>query len=114
MGANTYLLSLPFPQTGNEIVDVTTNGYKWYFYSGQPRVLNWSVSSSKWTHPTLQSTETQEDFARAFSFIAEFINVSFNFLGYIQGDSSVFGYQRAYNQASTQAVCRSVMEDLLI
>jgi VCBS repeat-containing protein len=58
------------------------------------------VSSSKWTHPTLQSTETQEDFTRAFSFIAEFINVSFNFLGYIQGDSSGFGYQRAYAQGS--------------
>jgi len=37
-----YVLSKPFPLTGNEIVDLTTNGYKWYFPAGTPRVLNWS------------------------------------------------------------------------
>ena len=76
-----YVLSKPFPLTGNEIVDVTTNGYKWYFPAGTPRVLNWSVSSSLWTHPILQSTETQADFTRAFGNIQEFINITYAYNG---------------------------------
>ena len=91
-----YVLANPFPLTGNETVDVTTNGYKWYFPAGVPRVLNWSVSSSLWTHPTLQSAETQADFARAFEYIQEFINVQFNFLGYINGTNGLTGYENAY------------------
>ena len=91
-----YVLATPFPLTGDEIVDVTTNGYKWYFPPGVPRALNWSVSSSLWTHPILQSTETQSDFARAFGSIQEFINVQFNFLGYINGANGLAGYENAY------------------
>ncbi len=95
-----YILSKPFPLTGNEIVDVTTNGYKWYFPAGTPRVLNWSVSSSLWTHPILQSTETQADFTRAFGNIQEFIDVQFNFLGYISGANGLTGYENAYLSGS--------------
>ena len=98
--SNAYVLSQPFPMVGDEIIDVTTTGYKWYFQSGATRVLNWSVSSSKWAHPVLQSTETQADFAAIFNNIAKFINVSFNFLGYIFGDGSKTGYQRAYDLGS--------------
>ena len=91
-----YVLANPFPLTGNEIIDVTTNGYKWYFPAGASRVLNWSVSSSKWAHPILQSTETQADFARAFSNIAEFINIQFNFAGYVAGANGLTGYENAF------------------
>ena len=91
-----YILSDPFPLTGVDIIDVTTNGYKYYFNSGALKVLNWSVSSSKWAHPTLQSTETQADLTRAFGNIAEFINVQFNFLGYINSTSTLTGYENAY------------------
>ena len=95
-----YILATPFPLTGNEIVDITTNGYKWYFPIDSPRVLNWSVSSSYWTHPILQSTETQADFTRAFGNIAEFINVQFNFLGYINLTNNLTGYENAYVSGS--------------
>lgn len=95
-----YILADPFPLSGNEIVDVTTNGYKWYFPVGAPRVLNWSVSSSLWTHPILQSTETQADFARAFGNIAEFINVQFNFVGYVAGANGLTGFENAYLNGS--------------
>jgi Ca2+-binding RTX toxin-like protein len=98
--SSAYILSKPFPLTGNEIVDVTTNGYKWYFPAGTPRVLNWSVSSSLWTHPILQSTETQADFTRAFGNIQEFIDVQFNFLGYIAGANGLTGYENAYLSGS--------------
>jgi hypothetical protein len=98
--STAYTLANPFPLTGNEIVDVTTNGYKWYFPAGTTRVLNWSVSSSLWTHPILQSTETQADFARAFGNIAEFINVQFNFLGYITNANGLAGFENAYLSGS--------------
>ena len=94
--STAYTLANPFPLTGNEIVDITTNGYKWYFPVGTPRVLNWSVSSSLWTHSILQSTETQADFTRAFGNIQEFIDVQFNFLGYIAGANGLTGYENAY------------------
>jgi Ca2+-binding RTX toxin-like protein len=98
--STAYVLANPFPLTGNEIVDVTTNGYKWYFPVGANRILNWSVSSSLWTHPILQSTETQADFIRAFGNIAEFINLEFNFLGYINGSNGLKGYETAYLKGS--------------
>jgi len=98
--SSAYVTSTSFPLTGNTYIDVTTNGYRWYFPSGQPKVLNWSVSSSKWTHPDLQSTETQADFSKAFSSIAEFIDVSFNFLGYFNGNSSQWGYEAANSAGS--------------
>ncbi len=94
--STAYVLANPFSLTGNEIVDVTTNGYKWYFPAGTNRVLNWSVSSSLWTYASLQSTETQADFTRAFGNIAEFINVEFNFIGYIAGANGLTGYENAY------------------
>lgn len=98
--SSAYTLANPFPLTGNEIVDVTTNGYKWYFPVGTPKALNWSVSSSQWTHPILQSTETQADFTRAFGNIAEFINLEFNFIGYVTGSNELTGYEIAYNKGS--------------
>jgi len=81
--SRAYVLASTIPLTGIDNIDVTTNGYKWYFPAGEPRVLNWSVSSSLWAHPILQSTETQDDFKRVFGNIAEFINIQFNFVGYI-------------------------------
>ena len=98
--SSAYVTSTLFPLTGYSFIDVTTNGYKWYFNSGQERVLNWSVSSSKWTHPILQSTETQDDFARAFISIAEFIDVRFDFLGYFKGNGSQLGYEVAKSSGS--------------
>ena len=97
---SAYILGNSFPLTKDEIIDVTTNGYKWYFPAGEPPILNWSVSSSKWGHPTLQSTETQDDFARVFGNIAEFINVSFNFIGYIAGTNGKYGYEVANDLGS--------------
>ena len=91
-----FTLRNPFPLTGNEIIDVTTSGYKWYFPVGSARVLNWSVSDSLWRHPALQSIETQEDFKRAFGYISEFIDVKFNFLGYVVGANGLTGYENAY------------------
>ena len=69
-----YLLSQPFLLTGNQDVDLTTNGYKWYFDNSGSNILNWSVSGSKWTHPSLKSIETQNDFKLIFKNRAEFIN----------------------------------------
>ena len=77
--SNAYVTSTPYPLTGNTYIDVTTNGYRWYFPVGQAQVLNWSVSSSKWSYTDFQTTETQNDFANIFAGIAEFINLEFNF-----------------------------------
>lgn len=98
--STAYVLANPFPLTGSEIVDVTTHGYKWYFPLGTPRILNWSVSSSRWVHPTLQSAETQADFASVFGSIAEFIDVQFKSLGYISGSNGLTGYESAYLSGS--------------
>ena len=98
--STAYTLANTFPLTGNTVVDVTTNGYKWYFPVGTSRVLNWSVSSSLWSYPILQSTETQADFTRAFGNIEEFINVQFKFLGYVSGTSGLTGYENAYLSGS--------------
>lgn len=95
MATYAYLKPDPYALTGILDVDVTTNGYKWYFYNNQQQILNWSVSDSKWSHPTLKSVETQDDFSRAFGNIAEFINVKFNFLGYVSGNSTELGYLAA-------------------
>ena len=94
------LLTEPFPLTGNQDVDLTTNGYKWYFDNSASQVLNWTVSSSKWSHPTLKSVETQDDFKLVFKNIAEFINVDFNFLGYVDTTANGYGYIRAYQLGS--------------
>ncbi len=98
--SNAYLLAAPYPQTGNDIVDVTTNGYRWYFRSGQSKILNWSVSDSAWRHTTLQSAETQADFTTLFGNISEFIDVGFNFLGYVSGNGVKAGYEVAYDKGS--------------
>ena len=90
--SNAYVISTLYPLTGNTYIDVTTNGYRWYFPSGQAQTLNWSISSSKWNYTDFQSTETQDDFANVFAGIAEFINVDFKFLGYFNGNSIQSGY----------------------
>lgn len=96
----SYLSGRPFPVTGNSLIDSTTNGYKWYFPAGVSQVLNWSVSSSVWNHPSLQTTSIQNNFARAFGNIAEFIDVKFNFLGYFSGSGGRLGYENARLQGS--------------
>ena len=98
--SNAYVTSSPYPLTGTAYIDVTTNGYRWYFPSGQPQILNWSVSSSKWSYPSLQSTGTQTNFAKIFEGIGEFINVDFKFLGYFKGSASDVGYVVANNAGS--------------
>ncbi len=90
--SNAYVKPTPIPLTGNTTIDATTNGYKWYFPTGQAQTLNWSLSSSKWNYTSFQSTETQQDFANIFGGIAEFINVDFKFLGYFYGTASQLGY----------------------
>jgi Ca2+-binding RTX toxin-like protein len=97
---SAFLESDPFPLAHNEIIDVTTSGYKWYFINGSPAVLDWSVSSSKWLHPSLQNSETQQDFAQVFANIAEFIPITFRFLGYFDGGFGQYGYERAYGAGS--------------
>ena len=98
--SNAYVASDPYPLTGITYIDVTTNGYRWYFPSGQPQILNWSVSSSKWSYPLFQSTGTQTNFAKIFEGIGEFINVDFKFLGYFKGSASDVGYVVASNAGS--------------
>ena len=90
--SNAYVTSNPYPLTGITYIDVTTNGYRWYFPSGQPQILNWSVSSSKWSYPSFQQTGAQTNFAKIFEGIEEFINVDFKFLGYFKGTASDVGY----------------------
>jgi Ca2+-binding RTX toxin-like protein len=98
--SSAYVTSNPYPLTGSTYIDVTTNGYRWYFPSGQPQILNWSVSSSKWSYPLFQSTGTQTNFAKIFEGIEEFINVDFKFLGYFKGSASDVGYVVANNAGS--------------
>ncbi|MBD8049192.1 hypothetical protein [Limnohabitans radicicola] len=90
----------PYALTGNSIIDATTNGYKWYFPAGASQVLNWSVSSSAWSHPSLQTSAIQKNFTQAFANIAEFIDVTFNFLGYVDGSGNKYGYENARLQGS--------------
>jgi len=90
----------PYQLTGNSVIDATTNGYKWYFPAGASKVLNWSVSSSEWNHPSLQTAAVQNNFSQAFANIAEFINVKFNFLGYVTGSGGKLGYENARLQGS--------------
>jgi Ca2+-binding RTX toxin-like protein len=98
--SGAFVVSSPQPLTGIDILDVTTNGYRWYFPAGEPRELTWSVSSSLWTHPILQSTETQDDFKKVFGNISEFINIQFNFIGYVERANGLTGYENAYLSGS--------------
>ena len=86
------MTSTPYSITGSSFIDVTTNGYRWYFPSGQSQTLNWSVSSSKWSYQIFQSSQTQTNFAKIFEGIEEFINVDFKFLGYFKGSATDAGY----------------------
>jgi Ca2+-binding RTX toxin-like protein len=83
------------PITALVDIEATINGYRWLFQAGTPRVLNWSVSGSQWNHPSLQATETQEDFGTLFDFISYYLDVQFKFLGYFQSTSSSLGYSAA-------------------
>jgi len=82
--SGAYVIADPFPLVGDEIIDVTTHGYKWYFPLGEERVLNWSLSDSNWVHPSLRSLETQEDMRVLFDLIRAFIDVDFNYIGYLE------------------------------
>lgn len=70
------------------------------FSRNYQKILNWLVSDSLWSHPILQSTETQADFKRAFGNIAEFVDLEFVFLGYIAGSNGLAGYETAYLRGS--------------
>lgn len=95
-----YPSSVPLPVTDNDDVEATINGWMWNFPAGSPRVLSWSVSGSLWNHPSLQATETQDDFREMFANIAYFINVDFEFLGHFGATTSKPGYQAAYEAGS--------------
>ena len=95
--SNGYVISTPFPVTGVNFIDVSTNGFRWLFPDGEPHVLNWSLSSSKWNYPVFQSPATQANITTLFKGIAEFINVEFKFSGYFSGN----GVQPGYLVAST-------------
>lgn len=90
----------PLPITALIDIEATINGYRWLFQPGTPRVLNWSVSGSQWNHPSLQATETQEDFGKLFDFISYYIDVDFNFLGYFQTTTNSLGYLAAHTAGS--------------
>ncbi len=85
----------PLPITALVDIEATINGYRWLFQSGTPHVLNWSVSGSQWNHPSLQATETQDDFGTLFSFISYYVDVQFKFLGYFQTAGNSAGYLAA-------------------
>ncbi|WP_284620097.1 hypothetical protein [Aquabacterium humicola] len=95
-----YPSTSPLPITSNVDVEATINGYRWIFVPGTSRVLNWSVSGSAWSHPSLQSAETQEDFKTLFDFISYYINASFNFLGHFSSTQATPGYRAAYAAGS--------------
>jgi Ca2+-binding RTX toxin-like protein len=90
-----YPSATPLAITSLIDIEATINGYRWLFQPGTPRVLNWSVSGSQWNHPSLQATETQEDFGTLFSFISYYVDVEFNFLGYFQTVANSPGYLAA-------------------
>jgi len=93
--SGAYVIADPFPLVGDEIIDVTTHGYKWYFTPGEQRVLNWSLSDSIWVHPSLRSVETQADMSLVFIEIEKFIDVDFNYIGYVSVDGNRPGYRVA-------------------
>lgn len=75
--------STPLPITSNTDVEATINGWRWLFPVGSARTIDWSLSGSfHWNNESLQTRETQDDFALMFSNISYYIPVSFNFLGY--------------------------------
>ena len=90
-----YPSTTPLPITALVDIEATINGYRWLFQAGTPRVLNWSVSGSQWNHPSLQATETQEDFGTLFDFISYYLDVQFKFLGYFQSTGNSLGYSAA-------------------
>ena len=90
-----YPSTNPLPITSLVDIEATINGYRWQFQPGTPRVLNWSVSGSQWNHPSLQATETQDDFGTLFDFISYYVDVQFKFLGYFQSTANTLGYSAA-------------------
>lgn len=90
-----YPSTNPLPITSLVDIEATINGYRWLFQPGTPRVLNWSVSGSQWNHPSLQATETQDDFSTLFDFISYYVDVDFKFLGYFPSTGSSLGYLAA-------------------
>jgi Ca2+-binding RTX toxin-like protein len=97
---NAYVTGTAYPLTGITNIDVTTNGYRWYFPRGETQTISWSISSSKWNYTDFQSTETQADFALVFEGISELINVDFKFLGYVKSNANQYGYVIAGNSGS--------------
>lgn len=95
-----YPSSVPLPITDNDDVEATINGWMWNFPAGSPRVLTWSVSGSLWNHPSLQATETQDDFRELFGNIGYYINVDFVFAGYFTSTTTTPGYRAAYEAGS--------------
>jgi serralysin len=95
-----YPSSNPLPISALVDIEATINGYRWLFQAGTPRVLKWSVSGSQWNHPSLQATETQDDFGTLFDFISYYVDVQFKFLGYFPSTGNSLGYAAANTAGS--------------
>jgi Ca2+-binding RTX toxin-like protein len=95
-----YPSSNPLPISALVDIEATISGYRWLFQAATPRVLNWSVSGSQWNHPSLQATETQDDFGTLFDFISYYVDVQFKFLGYFPSTGNSLGYAAANTAGS--------------
>jgi hypothetical protein len=88
-----------FQITGDPILDVTENGYVWYF-AGTNNILNWSTSGSdNWNYSSWFTTAKINNFKAIFNTVSDVANISFNYLGYFSSDASN-GYIKAYNAGS--------------
>lgn len=67
--------------TGDSLIDVMTNGYKWEL--GANRTLNWSISygwnREYWNNPTAMA-QGLSDIFKTFSDVS---NIKFNYIGYL-------------------------------
>jgi len=96
--------SAPFPLTGNPLLDVTENGYVWYF-NGSSHTINWSTSGSdNWNSSSWFTTSKLNNFKAVFSSIASVADVSFNYLGYFSTTASNPGYASAYYEGSDMTI----------
>lgn len=80
--------SIPFSMTGDEIIDATTHGYKWFFDTA--RTVHWSVANGfygeYWTDPSA----TVSTLNYAFNVFSSYANINFEYVGFFNTPSVAY------------------------
>lgn len=79
-------LSIPFPLTGDNVIDASTNGYYWRL--GTDRTIRWSLSNGwngeYWINPSAAAQQLEV----LFKTVSYYANVNFLYAGYLSSPSA--------------------------